>query len=118
MVEVGACALMPANAWAGRASAAAVLPARWWCICRRLMALHTCCASVSHGPHRNVLCDCCTASPPDAEALHPGRAGAPAGPHLHLLPAQVCDLASLASIKALAEDYLGTGQPLDVLVNK
>lgn len=30
---------------------------------------------------------------------------------------KVCDLASLASIKALAEDYLGTGQPLDVLVN-
>lgn len=31
---------------------------------------------------------------------------------------QVCDLASLAAIKALAEDYLSTGSPLDLLINK
>lgn len=30
---------------------------------------------------------------------------------------QICDLASLASIKALAEDYLASGHPLHVLVN-
>lgn len=30
---------------------------------------------------------------------------------------QVCDLSSLAAIKALAEEWLASGQPLDVLVN-
>ncbi|PSC75392.1 dehydrogenase reductase SDR family member 12 [Micractinium conductrix] len=30
---------------------------------------------------------------------------------------KVCDLASLAAIKALAADYLASGQPLDVLIN-
>lgn len=39
-------------------------------------------------------------------------------PSIPSLGPQVCDLASLASIKALAEEYLATGQPLDVLVNK
>lgn len=36
-------------------------------------------------------------------------------PDVHL---QVCDLASLASIRALAQSYLATGAPLDLLVNK
>lgn len=31
---------------------------------------------------------------------------------------QVCDLASLAAIRALAEEWLASGAPLDLLVNK
>lgn len=35
-----------------------------------------------------------------------------------LLAPQVCDLASLAAIRALAEEWLASGAPLDLLVNK
>ena len=34
------------------------------------------------------------------------------------LPLQVCDLASLAAIRALAEEWLASGAPLDLLINK
>ena len=33
-------------------------------------------------------------------------------------PPQVCDLASLAAIRALAEEWLAGGAPLDLLINK
>ena len=47
---------------------------------------------------------------------HTSRA-LPTCPCLPSHPPQVCDLASLAAIKALAEDYLASGAPLDCLIN-
>lgn len=128
-------ARLPARTRAARCAATRRAGARRWTACAARAATPTCisrwdrgvnsgCAGVRRDVHVDVNVSTVSAASPQLShprpSSHPGpHCLAPPRPRPHRFhPAQVCDLASLAAIRALAEEWLAQGAPLDLLINK